>query len=117
SNYMVLASIIEAVSNQTFTVFMQENIFKPFGMHNTAVYSKADYESIPTDVIGHDKIWRRSDVQNFLDGPVGDKGIYSTVGDLFLFDRALNQSRLVGQALLDSAYAGYSKPINGAFNY
>jgi CubicO group peptidase (beta-lactamase class C family) len=117
SNYMVLASIVEVVSGQSFTVFMQENIFKPLGMKNTAVYSKADYEKIPTGVIGHDKIWRRSVVQNFLDGPVGDKGIYSTIDDLYLFDRALIDGRVVEKELLDSAYVGRSKPTNGVFNY
>jgi CubicO group peptidase (beta-lactamase class C family) len=117
SNYMVLASIVEVVSGQSFTVFMQENIFKPLGMKNTAVYSKADYEKIPTGVIGHDKIWRRSVVQNFLDGPVGDKGIYSTIDDLYLFDRALIEGRVVEKELLDSAYVGRSKPTNGVFNY
>jgi len=117
SNYMVLAAIIEVVSKQSFTVFMQENIFRPLGLKNTAVYSKADYEKIPTDVIGHDRVFRRSVVQNFLDGPVGDKGIYSTVGDLFLFDRALSEGRIVNKALLDSAYMGYSDPVRGVFNY
>ncbi|TCK82950.1 serine hydrolase domain-containing protein [Albibacterium bauzanense] len=117
SNFMVLAAIVEVVSGESFTVFMQENIFKPLGMKNTAVYSKADYETIPTRVIGHDKVWRRSVVQNFLDGPVGDKGIYSTVDDLYLFDRALVEGRVIGKELLDSAYVGRSKPTNGVFNY
>jgi len=117
SNFMILAAIVEVVSGQSFTVFMQENIFKPFGMKNTAVYSKADYETIPTGVVGHDKVWRRSVVQNFLDGPVGDKGIYSTVDDLFLFDRALVEGRVIKKELLDSAYVGRSKPTNGVFNY
>lgn len=117
SNFMVLAAIVEVVSGESFTVFMQENIFKPLGMKNTAVYSKADYETIPTGVIGHDKVWRRSVVQNFLDGPVGDKGIYSTVDDLYLFDRALVEGRVIGKELLDSAYVGRSKPTHGVFNY
>jgi len=117
SNYMVLAAIIEVVSGQTFTVFMQENIFTPLGMKNSAVYSKADYEKIPTDVIGHDKVWRRSVVQNFLDGPVGDKGIYSTIEDLYLFDRAMIEGRVLNKEMLDSAYLGRSKPVNGVFNY
>ncbi|HUH19850.1 serine hydrolase domain-containing protein [Albibacterium sp.] len=117
SNFMVLAAIVEVVSGQSFTVFMQENIFKPLGMKNTAVYSKADYETIPTGVIGHDKVWRRSVVQNFLDGPVGDKGIYSTVDDLYLFDRALIEGRVLGKDLLDSAYVGRSKPTKEVFNY
>lgn len=117
SNYMMLASIIEKVSNQSFTVFMQENIFTPAGMKNTAVLSKALYEKIPTDVVGHDKVWRRSVVQNFHDGPVGDKGIYSTVEDLFLFDRALHEGRILDKSIQDSIYHGYGKPSNGVFNY
>lgn len=118
SNFMILGAIIEKVSGQTFTVFMQENIFKPLGMKHTAVYSKADYEKIPTNVIGHDKVWRRSVVQNFHDGPVGDKGIYSTVEDLFLFDRALREGRLLNTSLQDSAYAPHNqKSMKGVFNY
>jgi len=117
TNYMVLAAIVEKVTGQDFAVYMQENVFGPAGMKHTAVYSKAVYEKIPTDVVGHDKVWRRSVVQNFQDGPVGDKGIYSTVQDLFLFDRALRDGRLLKPETLDSAYAGYSDPVKTLFNY
>jgi len=35
------------------------------------VYSKAVYDKIPVDVVGHDRgQWRYSVAQNFLDGPV-----------------------------------------------
>ena len=117
SNYMLLAAIIEKVSQQTFTVFMQENVFKPAGMKNTAVLSKAEYETIPTDVVGHDKVWRRSVAQNFHDGPVGDKGIYSTIEDLFLFDRALHEGRILDQATQDSSYVSRAKPSRSIFSY
>lgn len=117
TNYMALAAIIEKVTGQDFAVYMKENVFDPAGMANTAVYSKAVYEKIPNGVIGHDKVWRRSVVQNFQDGPVGDKGIYSTVQDLYLFDRALRDGRLLKPETLDSAYAGYSKPSKSVFNY
>src|SRR5690606_37860249 len=110
TNYMVLAAIIEKVTGQDFAVYMKEHVFDPAGMKNTAVYSKAVYKKIPNGVVGHDKVWRRSVVQNFQDGPVGDKGIYSTVQDLYLFDRALRDGRLLKSETLDSAYAGYSKP-------
>ncbi|HEY0900289.1 MAG TPA: serine hydrolase domain-containing protein, partial [Sphingobacteriaceae bacterium] len=90
---------------------------KPAGMKSTAVYSKAQYEKIPVDVIGHDRTWRYSVVQNFLDGPVGDKGVYSTVHDLFLFDRALRKGRLLKKSTLDSAYTGRNKLERGHFNY
>lgn len=117
SNYMLLAAIIEKVSKQTFTVFMQENVFRPAGMKNTAVLSKAEYEKIPTDVVGHDKIWRRSVAQNFHDGPVGDKGIYSTIEDLFLFDRALHDGRILDQTIQDSSYISRSTPSKSIFSY
>jgi len=117
SNYMILAAIIEKVSGMSYADFMMKNVFIPAGMKHTAVYSKAVYDKIPVDVIGHDRTWRYSVVQNFLDGPVGDKGIYSTVHDLLLFDRALRNGRLLKKTTLDSAYTGYSEPIRGHFNY
>ncbi|WP_166332420.1 serine hydrolase domain-containing protein [Sphingobacterium chungjuense] len=117
SNFMVLASIVEKVTGQDFAVYMQENVFKPAGMKNTAILSRAVYEKIPTDVIGHDKTWRRSVVQNYLDGPVGDKGAYSTVQDLFLFDRALRDGRLLKQETQDSSYVARSDARRSLFSY
>lgn len=117
SNYMVLGAIIEKVSGKTYADFMKENIFDPAGMKNTAVYSKAVYDKIPVDVVGHDRTWRYSVVQNFLDGPVGDKGVYSTVHDLLLFDHALKKGKLLSKAWQDSAYTGHNELIRGHFNY
>ena len=41
ANYLLLGAIIEAVSNQSFSAFMDTHIFSPLGMNNTT----ADYES------------------------------------------------------------------------
>ncbi|RCH55778.1 serine hydrolase [Mucilaginibacter hurinus] len=118
SNYMVLAAIIEKVTGKTYAEFMKTNIFIPAGMRHTAVYSKAVYDKIPVDVVGHDRgQWRYSVPQNFLDGPVGDKGIYGTVGDLFLFDRALRAGMFLKQQTLDSAYKAHNPLLRGHFSY
>jgi CubicO group peptidase (beta-lactamase class C family) len=118
SNFMVLGSIIEKVSGMPYADFMKQNVFIPAGMTHTAVYSKAVYDKIPVDVVGHDRgQWRYSVAQNFLDGPVGDKGVYSTVGDLFLFDRALRAGRLLKKATMDSAYTPRNPWLHGHFNY
>lgn len=114
---MLLGAIIEKVSGQDFASYMQEHVFKPAGMKNTAALSRVKYDKIPTDVIGHDKIWRRSVVQDYLDGPVGDKGIYSTVQDMYLLDRALKDGRLLDSTVLDSAYAAHSDAKKGLFSY
>ena len=118
SNFMVLGSIIEKVSGVSYAEYMKENVFKPAGMAHTAVYSKAVYDKIPVDVVGHDRnSWKYSVAPNFLDGPVGDKGIYSTVGDLFLFDQALRSGRLIKPATQDSAYTDRNPMLRGHFNY
>lgn len=41
ANYLLLGAIVENVSNQTFSDFLNTNIFTPLGMENSA----ADYES------------------------------------------------------------------------
>ena len=118
SNFMVLAAIVEKVTGQRFSQYMMENVFKPAGMKHTHVYSTTEYEKIPVDVVGHDRnSFRYSVVQNFLDGPVGDKGIYSTLHDLVLYDKYLKNGRLLTQKSLDSAYKGRNKAIKGHFNY
>jgi CubicO group peptidase (beta-lactamase class C family) len=118
SNFMVLGAIIEKVSGVSYAQFMKENVFKPASMAHTNVYSKAVYEKIPVDVVGHDRgQWKYSVAQNFLDGPVGDKGIYSTVADLFLFDRALRAGILLKQSTLDSAYVPRNPFLHGHFSY
>lgn len=117
SNFMVLGAIIEKITGKTYAEYMMEHIFKPAGLKNTHVYSTTVYKKIPVDVVGHDRTWRYSVAQNFLDGPVGDKGIYSTIHDLLLFDKYLKNGRLLKQSSLDSAYVGRNTPVNGHFNY
>ncbi|MEO6150921.1 MAG: serine hydrolase domain-containing protein [Mucilaginibacter sp.] len=118
SNYMVLGAIIEKITGKPYADYMKETIFKPAGMSHTAVYSKAVYDKIPVDVMGHDRgQWRYSVVQNFLDGPVGDKGIYSTVADLFLFDRAMRAGMFLKQVTQDSAYKAHNPLLRGHFSY
>jgi len=118
SNFMVLGAIIEKVSGMSYAQFMKQNVFIPASMTHTNVYSKAVYDKIPVDVVGHDRgQWRYSVAQNFLDGPVGDKGVYSTIADLFLFDRALRAGRLLKQATLDSAYVPRNPMLHGHFSY
>ena len=115
---MVLGSIIEKVTGIPYAQYMKQNVFIPAGMAHTEVYSKANYDKIPVDVVGHDRgQWRYSVAQNFLDGPVGDKGIYSTVGDLFLYDRALRAGRLLKKATMDSAYVPRNPMLHGHFSY
>lgn len=118
SNFMVLGAIIEKVSGMPYAQFVKQNIFVPAMMKHTDVYSKATYSKIPVHVVGHDRgQWKYSVAQNFLDGPVGDKGVYSTVADLYLFDHALRKGVLLKKATMDSAYVPRNPWLHGHFNY
>lgn len=102
TNYAYLALIVEAVTGQEFAAVLNDYIFEPLGMSHTFVYN---YKERPTsDVVkGYSYSRRRGFYerpQDYLDGVVGDKGVFSTAEDLFLFDRALySEAFLSGENL------------------
>ncbi|NJR41151.1 MAG: hypothetical protein HC781_22795 [Leptolyngbyaceae cyanobacterium CSU_1_4] len=53
----------------------------------------------------------------FLDGIYGDKNIYSTVKDLFLFDLATYNPNFLNPKLKSEIYKGYSYESKGTRNY
>lgn len=91
TNYAYLALIVERVSGSSFDNFVRDNIFEPLGMFNSRVYSGKKNPDISGAVVGH--LYRRPRVllpqENYINGVVGDKGVYASVGDLLKFDQAL----------------------------
>lgn len=101
SNYALLAALIERVSGQKFDEFLQVAVFEPLGMHQTFV---ADYQTRKSaqDVVSGYKKYRRGprDMEgDYLDGVFGDKGVYSSVLDLFKFDQALDAGKVLSPEL------------------
>ena len=103
TGYMLLAAIVEKVSGMKFGKFMQKNIFDPLHMNNTYVYNKNLENLDENSAVGYYR-WRRKAEDTYLNGVVGDKGVYSSVEDLLKFDRALANNRLVSDSLLTKAY-------------
>ncbi|TAD97345.1 MAG: class A beta-lactamase-related serine hydrolase [Bacteroidetes bacterium] len=104
TGYALLASIIENVSKQPFTEFMQQNIFDVAGMKNTFFYSK-------------DRTLRMKRSKEPLDGILGDKGIFSTVDDMLAFDQALYEDKIISQKTLKNAFKAQKTTKNEDFNY
>ena len=100
TGYAVLASIVERVSGLPFDDFLEENIFRPLGMNSTFVFNPANKKTIEFQTKGHSKN-KRTYPSDFLDGVTGDKGIYSTVEDLFLWDQALYTESLISRMTLE----------------
>jgi CubicO group peptidase (beta-lactamase class C family) len=109
TGYFLLASIVEKVAGMPFTRFMEANIFRPLGMSRTFIY-EGDAVPLADVATGYTGGRRRMDAC-YLNGVVGDKGIYSTVEDLFKWDRALYSEKLVKETTLAEACEPGSKEL------
>lgn len=116
TGYVVLALIVERISGVSFDDFMENNVFSPLGMNSTFVYNPKNKKTVEYETKGYTKN-RRKSYSDFLDGVVGDKGIYSTVEDLFLWDQALYTEKLVRQSTLEEAFTPSSYDFKRDNNY
>lgn len=116
TNYALLASIIESVSKTSYEDFLLKNIFIPLGMINTSVYNKSKSYTNNEPVLGYIS-WRRKARNTYLNGVVGDKGIYSTVEDMNKFSRAIFENYFFEEKEMDIAYQLYSKELYKSDNY
>ena len=116
TGYAMLALLVERISGQPFHQFMELNVFQPIGMTSTFVYDPANSKTTEYETNGYNKNRRKSYV-DFLDGVTGDKGIYSTVEDMFLWDQALYTEKIVKQSTLDEAFTPVSYDYKRDNNY
>lgn len=116
TNYMLLACIVENISGKTYDKFTEERIFKPLEMNHTKIYNMNDDSIvpayIPVGVTGYRyRGWRIVRERNdYLNGIMGDKGVFSCVDDLYKFDQALyNQTLISDSTLREAFYPGSPK--------
>lgn len=102
--YVLLSMIAEKVSALPYHLFMKEYIFDPLGMHHTLVFDHSK-PVIENRAIGFNGAGDKADY-NLL--TTGAGGMYSTVEDMFLWDRALHEGKLVPAATLKKAYTPYT---------
>lgn len=116
TNYALLACIVEKVSGQRFADFMAQNIFTPLGMSNTWVHGSKNDTIYKYKTTGHNASGY-VEKDNYADDVVGDKGIFSTVDDLFKWNEALYSEKLLKKATIEEAFTGYSNEHEGKRNY
>ncbi len=115
TGYVILAAIVEKVSGMTFKEYMEKKIFRPLGMKHTYVLD-VNHLSDFNYVEAYDK-WAAKVRHDYLDGATGDKGIYSTIGDMHIWDRVLYSGKFLSDSTLKMMYSPGSKSLQGPFNY
>ncbi len=122
-NYALLATVVERVSKQHFEDFMRERIFEPVGMSSSYIYSMRNESEVsmyvPTEVQGHD-MYRSGPVKtqnDYLNGVMGDKIMYSTVEDIWKYNQALDAHLLLPDSLQAEAFVPGSPDWKNGENY
>jgi len=101
SGYVLLGYIIERVSGESYTTFLQQNIFAPLKMHNTGY--DTTYPALPQHATGY--YANRSTPAPYDMSVLYSAGaLYSTVEDLYLWDSALLAGKLVSHQTLDAMF-------------
>jgi CubicO group peptidase (beta-lactamase class C family) len=107
TNYALLALLIEKITKNTFSDFLQKEFFKPLGMKHTATINEIDLNG-KNITKPYDGRWRSIDF-DASDYVLGDKSIYSTPYDMYLFSKALYENKLINSESQALAYTAYSK--------
>ena len=115
TNYLILASIIERISGMKFNAYLKKYIFNPIGMENTVVYDRTNLQELKLPVQGYEGRIPWEDV--YLNGCVGDKGVYSTTMDLLKFDRALKHNLIIPDSIKELAFTKKNKNFRNNHNY
>ena len=106
-DYTVLAAVIERVSGQPYAAYLRDHVFAPLGMTNTGEDGDP-VAQLPLPAVRH-----------YPAGPyvaehappvawttfTGSASLYSTVDDLYRFDRALRSGVLLSRASVDEMFA------------
>lgn len=103
TNYALLALIVEQTSGMKFEDYVRKNIFEPAGM-NSSFYITERTEKIGWSIATGHKADRIPLEIKGLDGTFGDKGMYSTVEDLFAWKKAyFNNYKIISQNMVETA--------------
>lgn len=113
TNFALLALIVEKVSGQSFPEYMKNTIFTPLGMTHTFIFSKEDSASYLPSYQPNNRPFPLEPI----DCIYGDKNVYSTIRDMYLWDQALYNNRVVSQATYEEATKPYSLERPSMHNY
>jgi len=102
TNYALLALIVESIANKPFNDYLRENIFEPLKMNNSfTVYDTLKFNKAKK-AIGY--FYVTNEIKDDTSKIVGPGGLYSSVCDLYKWNKALINYELVRKSTLEEAF-------------
>jgi len=116
--YQILGYVVQQVSSEPYSEFVQQAIFNRLQMRNTGF--DPDYLSLPDHAVGYQDWQVKADPDDLPLPPemsflYASGLLYSTAQDLYRWDQALSQHTLVSQQSQEAIFTPYvsSCPQNG----
>ena len=112
--YVLLGKIVERVSGEPFTEYVDRHIFTPAGMDRTVYFDRDRQDLIPSMAHGYEYVddtgkWNEYDFGEetfFATRP--DGGIYTSVREFVKWEKALRDNTLLGQKLTKDAMSPHT---------
>jgi CubicO group peptidase (beta-lactamase class C family) len=108
SAYFLLGEIVTKVAGKSFAACLEEMFFEPLGMANTGIFQN----NSPPERVAHGYAMADKAIAPALDWDMtwagGAGALYSTVGDLFLWNEAL----FGGKVLKGETFAEMIRPVD-----
>lgn len=107
TNYLVLGMIVEKITDMSLENYLDKNIFTPLNMTNTGTaYGESNNIHDATAYAGYLDVVPIDD-STLLKKAFGAGNLYSTVEDLYRWDRALNTEKIVKKETLAKIFTEY----------
>ncbi len=104
SGYVLLGSLVEKISGQTYASYLQKMFFEPLGMKDTGVYPSG--AAIAHEALGYsyeNGVVHRS-VDWDMSNVAASGALYSTAHDLFRWNEALFGQKVLSAASMKTAF-------------
>lgn len=117
AGYILLSYIIEKASGKTFDTFLKENIFAPLSMNDSGYDTSTSvlknrasgYALIGNTIVNAEYI--------NMSVPAGAGALYSTVEDLYVWDRALYTEKLLSKKSLATIFNSHMSSDFPGYGY
>lgn len=116
SGYTLLAAIIENITKQQFTDYLHQNFFNPNRMNSTGFYNGSWIgKSTANGYYNDQDQGKPSDWDGPYWGVIGNGGVMSTVGDLYIWWQALQNNRILPPVQKDKLFTRHVEEFSRSY--
>ncbi|WP_165395259.1 serine hydrolase domain-containing protein [Flagellimonas allohymeniacidonis] len=111
-NYQLASLILERVTGISYENYMSENVFRKLDMNNTGIEKTRSIPSGRATGYINDDHYEAAD-RNYMGYAKGSGDMYSTVGDLYFWDRALYKNTFLTKESIELMFDGNPDAFGG----